>query len=171
MGYRSHSIAVSRDMGPLRPEKGVITKGVFSLEESLESLNSLLGHLEWSRSCDFWSMRALWSDCLGQTKLFPSRDSIQEPLNAPFLNGLFSNGFSTWHNGPLRRNRGNAPLRVEHGPLRRGNGPLRPRCWLAFQSAAYWAVFRHPFSRISRNGRILLYFPHSAISLTSLESL
>ena len=39
-------------------------------------------------------------------------------------------------NGPLERNRGNAPLRSENGPLRTGNGPLRPWCWLAFRSAA-----------------------------------
>ena len=42
MGYRSDSAAASRDMGPLSgPEKGVITKGVFSPEKSLESLKSL----------------------------------------------------------------------------------------------------------------------------------
>ena len=31
---------------------------------------------------------------------------------------------------------GTSRLRPENGPLRRRNGPLRPWCWLAFQSAA-----------------------------------
>ena len=49
--------------------------------------------------------------------------SIQEPLNAPFLNGLFSRGFSrgkTAHQGIPK----NGPLRSENGPLRTGNAPI-----------------------------------------------
>ena len=41
---------------------------------------------------------------------------VQELLNAPFLNGLFSCGFSRGKAAPLRalgRNRGSAPLRTE----------------------------------------------------------
>ena len=47
----------------------------------------------------------------------------QAPLNAPFLNGLFSRRFprgKTAHEGI----RGNGPLRSENSPLRMGNAPL-----------------------------------------------
>ena len=53
-----------------------------------------------------------------------------------FLMGCFQWIFKR-ENGRLGRNRGNVPLRS-------GNGPLRPWCWLAFQSAASWAVFGRP---------------------------
>ena len=53
-----------------------------------------------------------------------SPSKCQEPLNAPFLNGLFSRGFSRGKTAHYAI-RGNSPLRPENGPLRRGNGPLR----------------------------------------------
>ena len=45
-------------------------------------------------------------------------------------------------NGPLRQTREYTPFRLEEGSLRRGNGPLKPWCWFAFQSVAWWEVFR-----------------------------
>ena len=59
----------------------------------------------------------------------------QEPLNVP-LNGLFSRGFSRGKTAQ-QAIRGHGPLRLESGPLRRGNGPSRliglfsgtPPCW------------------------------------------
>ena len=63
----------------------------------------------------------------------------QEPLNAPFLNGLSSSGFSrgkTAHEGIP----GNGPLRRENGPLRRGNAPLTPMG--GFQNGTFCALLR-----------------------------
>ena len=70
------------------------------------------------------SQKSLRFRCAKQSK-------HQEPLNGPFLNALFSGGFSRRkmaHSGT----QGNGRLRSENGPLRRGNAPLRPTgCFLA----------------------------------------
>ena len=46
-----------------------------------------------------------------------SNRSGQEPLNGPFLHGLFSRGSS--------REKGNGALRSKNGPLSKGHAPLR----------------------------------------------
>ena len=65
----------------------------------------------------------LFSGLFFDFQVISTSEGYQEPLNAPFLSGLFSTGFSrgkTAHQGI----RGNSPLRSENGPLRRGNAPL-----------------------------------------------
>ena len=56
--------------------------------------------------------------------LFYKTALLQEPFSAPFLNGLFSKGYSRGKTAHLGI-RGNGPLRSENGPLRRGNASLR----------------------------------------------
>ena len=48
---------------------------------------------------------------------------LKEPLNAPFLNGLFSRGFSRGKNDPLRPS-GKRPMKVGKRPIKEGNRPI-----------------------------------------------
>ena len=67
----------------------------------------------------------------------PNSHLYQEPPNAPSLHGLFffSYGFQEVKR-PLRTKSVKRPIKVGKRPINDRNGPLRPWCWLAFQSAA-----------------------------------
>ena len=54
---------------------------------------------------------------------FPWTGRYQEPLNAPFLNGLFSKGFQEGK-GPLRYS-GKRPIKVGRWPIKEWKRPIK----------------------------------------------
>ena len=81
--------------------------------------------------------------CLKNCEKCRWKPFIKNLLMGLFLMGCFAVDFQEGKL-PLKTNSVNSPLRSRKGPLQSGKGPLRPRCWLALQPAAKWAVFGVP---------------------------
>ena len=68
----------------------------------------------------------------------------QEPLNAPFLNGLFSSKISRGTcNGPLGRNRG-SPIKVGKRPIKEGKRPIKAMVLVGISVGCLMSCFRAP---------------------------
>ena len=75
----------------------------------------------------------------------PNRDYlIQEPLNAPFLNGLFSSGFSRRKTAPYRTKSVKRPIKVGKRPINEGKRPIKAKVLVGVSVGSLMGCFRAP---------------------------
>ena len=70
---------------------------------------------------------------------------FQEPLNAPFLNGLFSSGFSIGKTAwSLRKKTGKRPIKVGKRPINEGKRPIKAMVLVGISVGCLMGCFRAP---------------------------
>ena len=68
----------------------------------------------------------------------------QEPLNAPFLNGLFSSGFSRRKTAPYRTKSVKRPIKAGKRPINEGKRPIKAKVLVGVSVGSLMGCFRAP---------------------------
>ena len=68
---------------------------------------------------------------------------VQEPLNAPFLNGLFSSGFQEAKRH-LKTKSGKRPIKVGKRPIKEGKWPIKIMVLVGISLGCLIGYFRAP---------------------------